>query len=205
MVCSISGISSRAFSSFCREKLEYPNIITTASGGSTRPPWSSNRRCFPPWSCSCGRCFPWECSRSRGLSKGSPARSLSMRAHECGRGAECPPGQGAADLQRAVYMGGCLRHRPVRIRLQGSEPGTVCQSFLGIKTPHRTKRCGKLVDLEGFEPLTSRMRTERSPSNIAFVHTFCTARKEKSTYIRLYKMFCHPNDLSRSQVWSPSR
>ena len=23
--------------------------------------------------------------------------------------------------------------RPVRIRLQGSEPGTVCQSFLGIK------------------------------------------------------------------------
>ena len=36
--------------------------------------------------------------------------------------------------------------------------------FLGIKTPHRTKRCGKLVDLEGFEPLTSRMRTERSPS-----------------------------------------
>ena len=61
------------------------------------------------------------------------------------------------------------------------------------------------VDLEGFEPLTSRMRTERSPSNIAFVHTLCTVRKEKSTYIRLYKMFCHPNDLSRSQVWSPSR
>ena len=133
MVYSISGISSKAFSSFCREKLEYPNIITTAAGGSTRPPWSSNRRCFPPWSCSCGRCFPWECSRSRGLSKGSPARSLSMRAHECGRGAECPPGQGAADLQRAVYMGGCVRHRPVRIRLQGSEPGTVCQSFLDIK------------------------------------------------------------------------
>ena len=61
------------------------------------------------------------------------------------------------------------------------------------------------VDLEGFEPLTSRMRTERSPSNIASVHTLCTARREKSTYIRLYKMFCHPNDLSRSQVWSPSR
>ena len=133
MVYSISGISSRAFSSFCREKLEYPNIITTAAGGSTRPPWSSSRRCFPPGSCSCGRCFPWECSRSRGLSKGSPARSLSMRAHECGRGAECPPGQGVADLQRAVYMGGCLRHRPVRIRLQGSEPGTVCQRFLDIK------------------------------------------------------------------------
>ena len=123
----------KGFSSFCREKLEYPNIITTAAGGSTRPPWSSSRRCFPPGSCSCGRCFPWECSRSRGLSKGSPARSLSIRAHECGRGAECPPGQGAADLQRAVHMGGCLRHRPVRIRLQGSELGTVCQSFLGIK------------------------------------------------------------------------
>ena len=67
------------------------------------------------------------------------------------------------------------------------------------------KRCGKLVDLEGFEPLTSRMRTERSPNSLAFVHTLCTVRKEKSTYIRLYKMFRHPNDLSRSQVWSPSR
>ena len=61
------------------------------------------------------------------------------------------------------------------------------------------------VDLEGFEPLTSRMRTERSPNSLAFVHTLCTVRKEKSTYIRLYKMLCHPNDLSRSQVWSPSR
>ena len=61
------------------------------------------------------------------------------------------------------------------------------------------------MDLEGFEPLTSRMRTERSPNSLAFVHTLCTVRKEKSTYIRLYKMFCHPNDLSRSQVWSPSR
>jgi len=35
------------------------------------------------------------------------------------------------------------------------------------------------MDLEGFEPLTSRMRTERSPSNIAFVHTLCTVREEK--------------------------
>ena len=34
------------------------------------------------------------------------------------------------------------------------------------------------MDLEGFEPLTSRMRTERSPSNIAFVHTLCTAGEE---------------------------
>ena len=61
------------------------------------------------------------------------------------------------------------------------------------------------MDLEGFEPLTSRMRTERSPSNIAFVHTSHTVRKEKSTCIRLYKISYHPNDLSRSQVWSPSR
>ena len=52
------------------------------------------------------------------------------------------------------------------------------------------------MDLEGFEPLTSRMRTERSPNNIAFVHTSCTVRKEKSTYIRLYKMPCQPNGLS---------
>ena len=35
------------------------------------------------------------------------------------------------------------------------------------------------MDLEGFEPLTSRMRTERSPSNIAFVHTLHTMRKGK--------------------------
>ena len=34
------------------------------------------------------------------------------------------------------------------------------------------------VDLEGFEPLTSRMRTERSPNSLAFVHTLCTVRKE---------------------------
>ena len=52
------------------------------------------------------------------------------------------------------------------------------------------------VDLEGFEPLTSRMRTERSPNSLAFVHTLCTARKEKSTYIRSYKMPCQPNGLS---------
>ena len=52
------------------------------------------------------------------------------------------------------------------------------------------------MDLEGFEPLTSRMRTERSPSNIAFVHTLCTARKEKSTHIRPCKMFRQPNGLS---------
>ena len=62
-----------------------------------------------------------------------------------------------------------------------------------------------MVDLEGFEPLTSRMRTERSPSNIAFVHTLCTVREEKSTYIRLYRIFCHLNHLSWSQIWSPSR
>ena len=153
MVYSISGISSRAFSGFCREKLEYHNIITTAAGGSTRPPWSSNRRCFPPWSCSCGRCFPCECSRSRGLSKGSPARSLSMRAHECGRGAECPPGQGAADLQRAVYMGGCLRHRPVRIRLQGSEPGTVRQSFLDTKNAASYKTMRQIGGPRGIRTL----------------------------------------------------
>ena len=61
------------------------------------------------------------------------------------------------------------------------------------------------VDLEGFEPLTSRMRTERSPNSLAFVHTLCTMRKEKSTYIRPYKTTCHPNGLSWSQVWFPIR
>ena len=52
------------------------------------------------------------------------------------------------------------------------------------------------MDSKGVEPSTFRMRTERSPSNIAFAHTLCTARKEKSTYIRLYKMPCQPNGLS---------
>ena len=61
------------------------------------------------------------------------------------------------------------------------------------------------MDLEGFEPLTSRMRTERSPNSLAFVHTLHTVRKGKSTNIRLYKIFCHPNDLSLSQVCFPSR
>ena len=44
-----------------------------------------------------------------------------------------------------------------------------------------------------------------APSKIAFVHTLCTAREEKSTYIRLYKMFCQPNSLLGPQVWHPSR
>ena len=52
------------------------------------------------------------------------------------------------------------------------------------------------MDLEGFEPLTSRMRTERSPNSLAFVHTLCNVREEKSTYIRPYKMPCQPNGLS---------
>ena len=62
-----------------------------------------------------------------------------------------------------------------------------------------------MVDLEGFEPLTSRMRTERSPNSLAFVHTLCTVRKEKSTYIRPYERRGHADGLSWSQVWSPSR
>ena len=56
------------------------------------------------------------------------------------------------------------------------------------------------MDLEGFEPLTSRMRTERSPNSLAFVHTLCTTRKEKSTHIRLYKMLCHSNGPLLEQV-----
>ena len=56
------------------------------------------------------------------------------------------------------------------------------------------------MDLEGFEPLTSRMRTERSPNSLAFVHTLHTARKEKSTCIRPYKKHSHTNGLSLEQV-----
>ena len=46
---------------------------------------------------------------------------------------------------------------------------------------------------------------EYAPNSLAFVHTLCTTRKEKSTYIRPYKMTCHPNGLSWSQVWFPIR
>ena len=56
------------------------------------------------------------------------------------------------------------------------------------------------VDLEGFEPLTSRMRTERSPNSLAFVHTLCTVRKGKSTYIRPYKKNSHADGLPLEQV-----
>ena len=43
------------------------------------------------------------------------------------------------------------------------------------------------------------------PNSLAFMHTLHTVRKGKSTHIRLYKIFCHPNDLSLSQVCFPSR
>ena len=46
---------------------------------------------------------------------------------------------------------------------------------------------------------------EYAPNSLAFVHTSCTARKEKSTYIRPYETTCHPNGLSWSQVWFPIR
>ena len=39
-----------------------------------------------------------------------------------------------------------------------------------------------------------------APSSLAFVHTLCNVRKGKSTYIRLYKIFCHPNGLSWLRV-----
>ena len=52
------------------------------------------------------------------------------------------------------------------------------------------------MDSKGVEPSTFRMRTERSPNSLAFVHTLCNVRKEKSTYIRPYKMSCQPNELS---------
>ena len=56
------------------------------------------------------------------------------------------------------------------------------------------------MDLEGFEPLTSRMRIERSPNSFAFVHTSHTVTKENSTYIRPYKTLCHPDGLLLEQV-----
>ena len=43
--------------------------------------------------------------------------------------------------------------RPVRIRLQGSEPGTVCQSFLGIKNAASYKTMRQIGGLEGDRTL----------------------------------------------------
>ena len=149
MVYSISGISSRAFSSFCREKLEYHNIITTAAGGSTRPPWSSSRRCFPPWSCSCGRCFPWECSRSRGLSKGSPAEVCPCGHMSVAVEQNVPRGKGRqicnelftwADVYDTARFASDFR-----VRSRHGLP----KFFRNKKTPHRTKQCGKNENLPG--------------------------------------------------------
>ena len=134
--------------------------------------------------------------------------------------------------------------RPVRIRLQGSEPGTVCQSFLGIKNAasYKTMRqiggprgirtldlsdanrtlsqlsyrpifrgVTRLGDQPTYSPFEcpqlcgAQKRYACTPNSLAFVHTLCTAREEKSTYIRLYRIFCHSNYLSWSQIWSPSR
>ena len=50
------------------------------------------------------------------------------------------------------------------------------------------------VDLEGFEPLTSRMRTERSPNSLAFVHTLCTVRKENQRIFVHIKYPASPMD-----------
>ena len=44
-----------------------------------------------------------------------------------------------------------------------------------------------------------------TPNSLAFVHTLCNVRKEKSTYIRPYERRGHADRLSWSQVWSPSR
>ncbi len=46
----------------------------------------------------------------------------------------------------------------------GSHPTSGFGARHGLPKFFGQKQCGKLVDLEGFEPLTSRMRTERSPS-----------------------------------------
>ncbi len=43
--------------------------------------------------------------------------------------------------------------RPVRIRLQGSEPGTVRQSFLGIKNAASYKTMRQIGGLEGDRTL----------------------------------------------------
>ena len=94
--------------------------------------------------------------------------------------------------------------RPVRIRLQGSEPGTVCQSFLDIKNAASYKTMRQIGGPRGIRTL------DLSDANrtLSQQYRFCAHLmhcEKKSTYIRLYKMLRHPNDLSRSQVWSPSR
>lgn len=56
-----------------------------------------------------------------------------------------------------------------------------------------------------FKGLDVPVDMESAPNSLAFVHTLRTVRKGKSTYIRPYKMLCHSNHPSWSQIWSPSR
>ena len=46
------------------------------------------------------------------------------------------------------------------------------------ETPYRFNTIRRFMDSKGVEPSTFRMRTERSPNSLAFVHTLCTVRKE---------------------------
>ena len=64
-------------------------------------------------------------------------------------------------------MGGCLRHRPVRIRLQGSEPGTVCQRFLDIKNAASYKNDAAKTKISPVDIPTGRdPRTKQQPTGL---------------------------------------
>ena len=71
-------------------------------------------------------------------------------------------------------------------------------------TPHRTKTMRQIGGPRGIRTL------DLSDANrtLSQQYRFCAHLmhcEKRSTYIRPYKMFRHPNDLSWSQVWSPSR
>ena len=95
--------------------------------------------------------------------------------------------------------------RPVRIRLQGSEPGTVCQSFLGIKNAASYKTMRQIGGPRGIRTLDLSDANRTLSQQYRFCAHLMHREKRKSTYIRPYKTTCHPNGLSWSQVWSPSR
>ena len=95
--------------------------------------------------------------------------------------------------------------RPVRIRLQGSELGTVCQSFLGIKNAASYKTMRQIGGPRGIRTLDLSDANRTLSQKYRFCAHIMHCEKRKSTYIRLYRIFCHSNYLSWSQIWSPSR
>ena len=79
-----------------------------------------------------------------------------------------------------------------------------CRKMLEALEREGADRLFLLGDLLYHGPRNDLPR-EYAPNSLAFVHTLCTVKKEKSTYIRPYERRGHADGLSWSEVWSPSR